>query len=374
MARPSFHLLGFPVTVTSGFVIGLLVVFSLNVDDPDFAWRLVAALAVFTLVHELGHALAARRFGAESAISLNFLVGYAVYRPTRPLSRLQRATVSAAGPLVELALGVAVLALLGFGPLDIDRLRTDPTAWAVWWAGPVLGALNLLPLMPLDGGNIAALAADVVVPGRGRQVVTYLTVAACATALAVVLAVPGLRPWSITVVLFGVFALQALGSERRAASMRRVDPTQLVAAAASAERQGWATGHPGFYPPPFGPSPFLRAEVLRRTGHETSARQLVVEALQRGGGVWVPPPPDLTEQVVPLLELLPDDAPVDNLASATVLLDLLQRSGYLRRAVEYGIRVHRAHPEPEVARRVASSLALLGDEAAAQDWRRRAAD
>jgi hypothetical protein len=73
------------VSIAPGFILGLLLLAGLNAQNPAFAVRLVIAIAVFTLVHELGHALAARRFGAESTISLSFLVGWASFRPSRPL-------------------------------------------------------------------------------------------------------------------------------------------------------------------------------------------------------------------------------------------------------------------------------------------------
>ena len=40
---------------------------------------LAISIAGFTLLHELGHAVAARRAGAKAEISLDFLAGYASY-------------------------------------------------------------------------------------------------------------------------------------------------------------------------------------------------------------------------------------------------------------------------------------------------------
>src|SRR5215207_5199628 len=103
--RAAFRIFGFPVTIAPGFLLGLLLLAGLNLEDPSFALGLVAAVAAFTLVHELGHALAARRFGAESEISLSFLVGWASYRPTRQLSRMERITITVAGPAIQIVVG-----------------------------------------------------------------------------------------------------------------------------------------------------------------------------------------------------------------------------------------------------------------------------
>ena len=62
------RVLGFPVTVHPGFVGFMALLAVLNARDPRFGAVLAGSFAVFTLVHELGHALAARRFGANAAI------------------------------------------------------------------------------------------------------------------------------------------------------------------------------------------------------------------------------------------------------------------------------------------------------------------
>ena len=91
-----FRLLGFPVHVRPGFVMFMVLIVVLYGDA--FGLWLAGSLAAFTLLHELGHAVAARRAGAEAEISLNFLAGYASYVPTRPLSRLEQIGISFAGP------------------------------------------------------------------------------------------------------------------------------------------------------------------------------------------------------------------------------------------------------------------------------------
>ena len=77
---------------------------------------------MFTLIHELGHAVAARATGADAEISLNFLAGYASYLPTRPISRLEHAGISFAGPAVQIVTSVAVLLRDGRQPA---RARID---------------------------------------------------------------------------------------------------------------------------------------------------------------------------------------------------------------------------------------------------------
>src|SRR6187455_2383846 len=102
-----FHLFGIPITVDPFFLIGLLLVWSWAGENQA---GLFAALfvGVLTVVHELGHALTARRFGATSSITLNLLVGWASYAAPRPLTRRQRNTISLAGPLSQLIASIPV--------------------------------------------------------------------------------------------------------------------------------------------------------------------------------------------------------------------------------------------------------------------------
>jgi Zn-dependent protease len=366
---PALRLLGFPITIQPGFILGLLLLGGLNAYDPAFAIRLVIALAVFLVVHELGHAVVARHYGADASISLTFLVGYAMYRPSRPLSKAERVAISGAGPLAEIVLGALVLVALGANPLHPSQLSGDPLLSAIWWAGPFLGLLNLLPLLPLDGGHIVSLGMDSLAPGRGQMIVQYWTVAACVAACLAVAVSPTWRPWALTVGLFTVWSFQALAHERRARTPVSPEATQrIVQAAQQSERQAWTTGRPGLFPPGLVVSPWYRAYVLHQAGRDESAKRLLLEALSRPAGAWMSPIDASPEQLLPLVELLPADAPVDQLRPGIELQWALHRTGYLRRSAEYGIRLYTEHQLSFVAHQVACDLALLGDAEAAMRW------
>lgn len=116
------------------------------------AIALVATLVYFAslLLHELGHALQARREGIEiEGITLWLFGGVARFRRAFPSAGAEL-RVAAAGPLVSLALGVLfVLVSLAPLPSAVDAV--------VSWLGYInltLLAFNLLPALPLDGGRI----------------------------------------------------------------------------------------------------------------------------------------------------------------------------------------------------------------------------
>ena len=141
-------------------------------DTKAFVLAVVAALLFpgSILLHELGHALVARRNGIEVAgIDLWLLGGLARMQPSRtPRAEL---AVAAAGPIVSLVL-TALCFLLGLTVLDWQefwaaaRAETQPGIGAV---EAVLGYIagvnafvfvfNLIPGLPLDGGRIALAVA-----------------------------------------------------------------------------------------------------------------------------------------------------------------------------------------------------------------------
>ncbi|MDQ3724000.1 MAG: site-2 protease family protein [Actinomycetota bacterium] len=145
---------------------------------------LVAVAAVFLffvslVMHELGHALVARREGIEiSGIDLWFFGGVAkMSRDTQSAGAEFR--IAAAGPLVTLlvvgiCLGVSMLLASG-AALDVARLSGDaevsPTLALLGFLATMnafLFVFNLIPAFPLDGGRIARSIAWRVTGDRNR--------------------------------------------------------------------------------------------------------------------------------------------------------------------------------------------------------------
>ena len=204
-ALPAVRLFGVPVRVRIGFLVFLATVIVWN---PSVGWQFAIAITAFSLLHEFGHAFAARRLGARPEIALDFLAGSTRYTPPRPITPIERATVAVTGPLVEVITGLIVLAALGQNPLDVDRVFDSTVAAVVWIAGPVFGLLNLLPVLPLDGGHVLAGALEAVWPRRGTAIAT--AVSALATLAVAVIAVAEdrlrwLAPFALMLVVLQVW-------------------------------------------------------------------------------------------------------------------------------------------------------------------------
>ena len=148
----------------SWLVVFALIVWSLAVavfpdQNPGFsdgqylALAVAAALLFFAslLLHELGHALQAKREGMEiEGINLWLFGGVAQFKGWFPDAGAEF-RVAIAGPLVSLVLGVLFVGLAaGAGlPNALDGVA----AW-LGYTNLVLLAFNLLPALPLDGGRV----------------------------------------------------------------------------------------------------------------------------------------------------------------------------------------------------------------------------
>jgi len=102
------------------------------------------------LAHEFSHAIVARRLGLKVAGITLFIFGGATTIETDSRSARDEALIALAGPIMSLVIGAA---LLGIG-----ALMPQPEVRAiVGWLGVinvVLGAFNLVPGYPMDGGRV----------------------------------------------------------------------------------------------------------------------------------------------------------------------------------------------------------------------------
>jgi Zn-dependent protease len=206
------RVLGFPVEIRPGFVVFLALVVFLYGGTLGL-WA-AGTIAVFTLIHELGHASAARATGARAEIALDFLAGYAAYEPSRPLARWERAGIAAAGPLSQFATGVVVLLLLGANPFSRDDIVASEATITVWGAGVVLALVNLIPVLPLDGGAIVSAGLERLAPKRGRQAMLWFSIAVSSGLLTFAVLVSDARGFLPFAVILLVLQFQILSTGR----------------------------------------------------------------------------------------------------------------------------------------------------------------
>lgn len=119
-------------------------------------WKYVAGFAFAVilyfsvLLHEASHALMARRYGFPvTSITLHFLGGMTAIEgeSRRPREEFMIAVV---GPLTSIGVGVAAVGLWFVTPDGLLRLAVEGLAGA----NLLVGVLNLVPGLPLDGGRV----------------------------------------------------------------------------------------------------------------------------------------------------------------------------------------------------------------------------
>lgn len=236
-----FRLFGFRVEIRPGFLLFLVLVVLLYGGSQGL-WA-AGSIAVFTLIHELGHATAARATGSHAEISLDFLAGYASYVPRRPLTRWERAGIAVAGATAQFTSAVVVLLLLGANPFSRADIAANDATISIWWAGIALAVVNLIPILPLDGGSILGIFVEWLSPTRGRSAMLWFSVAVSSIGVASAIVMPVLQGFLPFAAVLLVLQVQMLRAERSVEGMRaRLTPLAFIAALQDAGAHEAAAG------------------------------------------------------------------------------------------------------------------------------------
>ena len=174
--RP-FTLAGFPIQIHwSFFLVAALLGFS---NDLYVLLVWVGVVLVSVLLHEMGHALVGRRFGMQPEIFLYGMGGLTSWRTGRRLTRGQSILVSVAGPGAGLLLGAVV-----WGIMLIDMPELNPLGRmalrSLLWVNIIWSVLNLLPILPLDGGNVMRSLVHILKGGVDDRLPRQISVAVAA--------------------------------------------------------------------------------------------------------------------------------------------------------------------------------------------------
>lgn len=173
-----FKILGVPARVHPLFWL-VAVFIGWNLRDTLSILLWVAVLFVSILVHEMGHAQCARQFGHSPRILLYGFGGLAIYQPESKEPTLQRAAVLICGPLAGFVLAAALIALqTSTGLFNTGYLQF--LYGQLLWINIGWGLLNLLPVWPLDGGQLAYTLIDGLTSFQAAKVIRILSVSTAA--------------------------------------------------------------------------------------------------------------------------------------------------------------------------------------------------
>jgi Zn-dependent protease len=167
----TFRLFGFVVNVHLTFLILVVFVIDSGLGPVSIVLWLAAAL-VSILIHELGHAFTARRYGgAVQNITIHGFGGLTMWVPPVTMTWRQRFAVSAAGAGFGFVVAGALFLLVDRGLLGATAERFIPTPWGAFlrnldgfpleffvgaflWVTVVWGVINWLPIGGLDGSHM----------------------------------------------------------------------------------------------------------------------------------------------------------------------------------------------------------------------------
>ena len=215
------RIFGVPIRLHFTFILLLVFLLFIGIGEKQSgASTAVYILALFAsvLLHELGHALVARRYGIATTEIVMFPIG-GVSRPERPMKPREELWVSLAGPTVNFLIAGGLLAWMaaqqGFVAFEQLRQPTDANlAERIALGNLVLGVFNLLPAYPMDGGRVLRSLLAL----RTSEAEATRLAAGAGQGLAIVLGLAGLLLGNFMLIFVALFVY--LGAAQEGAAVR----------------------------------------------------------------------------------------------------------------------------------------------------------
>ncbi len=197
---------------------------------------LVAATFISVILHEFGHALAARRYGIPTLDIILLPIGGVARLKYMPEKPSQEFIIAIAGPLVNVFIALLLgtwLFFFGLSDLPVAEPGDEMSLIgnyhffipALIFVNLMLVVFNLLPAFPMDGGRIfRALLSRKLGFYRATRIATFF-----GQVLAVLLFFYGLWEFSITTALIGVFIFFTASRENKYAQSKTLLDRHKVA-------------------------------------------------------------------------------------------------------------------------------------------------
>jgi Zn-dependent protease/CBS domain-containing protein len=178
----------------------------------------ILALFACVVLHEFGHALAARQFGIHTRSIVLLPIGGIASIEKMPDDPRQEILIALAGPAVSFGIAALLWIVLqafgGLAPLSLDFSEAG-FLQRLMTVNLLLGAFNLLPAFPMDGGRVFRAALSL----RLGQIRATRIAAVVAQTAAVLLALVGLR-YNLFLVLIAVFVWIGAATEASMVTVR----------------------------------------------------------------------------------------------------------------------------------------------------------
>ncbi len=261
-----------PIKIHGSFLVVSLFL-GMSERDPLKLALWVSVVLASVLVHELGHALMGKAFGLTPRIELQGMGGLTYFEAGRAeLPTAKSIAVSLAGPFAGFLLAGVIVGLGHTGARLGHPFPRDAFSMLLWvnlgW-----GTFNLMPMLPLDGGNVLRAVALSVSRSRGERIARGVSIA---TALGLGLLALRFGMWWVLylAVIHAFQNVQAL----RGATQKQIDAVVLasIREAHLALERGDLEGAEASLEPVVGAPASLE---LRRLALRLYARSLLQQAL-----------------------------------------------------------------------------------------------
>jgi Zn-dependent protease/CBS domain-containing protein len=188
----------------------------------------IVLLFLCVLLHEFGHVFAARRYGIQTPDITLLPIGGVARLERIPEKPAQELVVALAGPVVNVAIAVALFLVLGGLASDAGTEVANPGVSLLerlLWVNLFLVVFNLIPAFPMDGGRVLrAILAHRLGYARGTQIASRV-----GQALAFALGLAGLIGGNALLMFIALFVYLGAASEAHAVQMRQVSRGLLAA-------------------------------------------------------------------------------------------------------------------------------------------------
>ncbi|RYZ06733.1 MAG: CBS domain-containing protein [Myxococcales bacterium] len=184
-----------------------------------FGILLVLSLFACVVLHELGHALVAQRFGVLVREIVLLPIGGVARLLSEPKKPLHELCIALSGPLVNVALALAAFVALGGRVPELDwaalqtRAMAAPSVESVLvlllYGNVTLAAFNMLPALPMDGGRVLRASLAIAI----GQVRATNIAAGLAQLLAIGLAIYGFQ-YNPLLIFLALLVFMGAGQER----------------------------------------------------------------------------------------------------------------------------------------------------------------
>ena len=196
----------------------LLLALLLGLNERDLGrlaiWLVIVLVSV--VIHELGHALVGKAFGLRPRIELHGMGGVTMFDGGRAeMSTAKSIAISVAGPFAGFLFAALIYGsqVAGFHPAH------PLAAYAVrllFFCNIFWGVLNLLPILPLDGGTVFRSVATAISKPHGEKIARVVSVA-----IAIAFALWAIRGKQWLALYLGVlFAFQNVQALRHAGELQ----------------------------------------------------------------------------------------------------------------------------------------------------------